>query len=54
MLSCFARLACLRPPACRRNATQNCAANETYPGLFEVPVWQLTQLGGPYTQNPGG
>ena len=40
-------------PACRFNTTQQCSKDENFTGLYEVPVWQLTQLGGPYTLNPG-
>lgn len=35
------------------NATQSCAVGENWPGLFEVPVWGLTALGGPYYQDIG-
>ena len=30
------------------NSVQQCADGESYPGLFEVPVWVLNALGGEY------
>lgn len=42
------------PVNCALNsAVQTCDLGENYAGLFEVPVWGLTALGGPYTLNPG-
>lgn len=32
---------------------QFCNPTERYKGVWEVPVWQLTALGGPYTLGPG-
>lgn len=32
---------------------QKCDNSETYPGVWQVPVWELTALGGPYTMDPG-
>lgn len=44
---------CPHPTPCRNSAVQTCDLGENYAGLFEVPVWGLTALGGPYTLNPG-
>jgi hypothetical protein len=32
---------------------QKCAANERWRGLWQVPVWDLSALGGPYTMDYG-
>ncbi|PRW55946.1 polysaccharide deacetylase [Chlorella sorokiniana] len=32
---------------------QTCDAAEQLPGLWQVPIWQLTELGGPFRMDPG-
>lgn len=32
---------------------QSCSAQERWPGLWQVPVWRLTELGGPFQMDPG-
>lgn len=31
---------------------QKCAPGEAYPGLWQIPLWQMTVLGGPYNLDP--
>ena len=39
--------------ACRYNSIQKCDEDEYWPGLWQVPVWDLSALGGPYTMDYG-
>ncbi|EFN58774.1 hypothetical protein CHLNCDRAFT_140524 [Chlorella variabilis] len=43
------------PIACASDDTytQLCSTAESWPGLWEVPVWKLSELGGPYPMDPG-
>ena len=38
---------------CRFDNIQQCSKDEKYPGLWQVPVWNLNALGGPYTMDYG-
>ncbi|KAL4421300.1 hypothetical protein ABPG75_010591 [Micractinium tetrahymenae] len=40
-------------PNCDSNGTQACDSSESYPGLFEVPVWFLDAQGHEYHMNYG-
>jgi hypothetical protein len=33
--------------------SDDCTSDEIYPGLWQVPVWDLSALGGPYTMDYG-
>lgn len=39
-------------PLCSYSPAQTCDDSESYPGLYEVPIWDLT-ADGTYTMDPG-